>query len=86
MAIAKVIEISSTSRRGFEDAIVSGVKRVSQTVRNVTGAWVKEQQVSVENGKVTQYRVNLLITFIVGDDELREDGGKGARAAKKRGR
>lgn len=88
MSIAKVIEISCTSRRSFEDAVQSGVRRVSQTVRNVTGAWVKEQQVRVVGGKVVDYRVNMLVTFIVGDDEMREDAAKApkARKAGKKGR
>jgi flavin-binding protein dodecin len=67
MSVARVTEISSTSDVSFEDAIVQAVARASKTLRNVRSAWVKEQQVSVENGRVASYRVNLLITFELDD-------------------
>jgi flavin-binding protein dodecin len=65
MSVAKIIEISSTSKKGFQDAIDKGVTRASKTVKNIAGAWVKEQHVMVEGGKVTGYRVNLMVTFIL---------------------
>jgi dodecin len=68
MSIARITEISSTSTKGFEDAIKQGVARATQTLRNVRSAWVKEQQVRVENGKVTQFQVNLMVTFVLDDD------------------
>lgn len=65
MSVAKVIEISSTSQKGFEDAIQDGIARATNTIEDVTGAWVKEQQVVVEKGRVIGYRVNLKVTFIL---------------------
>jgi dodecin len=65
MSIAKVIEISSTSSKSFEDAINVGIARATETLENVTGAWVKEQTVRVENGKISEFRVNILVTFIL---------------------
>jgi hypothetical protein len=70
MSVAKVIELSSTSTQSFEDAIQKGVARATKTLKNVQGAWVKEQQVSVENGKISSYRVNLMVTFILGDGDV----------------
>jgi dodecin len=67
MSVAKVIELSSTSTKSFEDAIQKGVERACKTLKGVQGAWVKEQQVSIENNRITNYRVNLMITFILGD-------------------
>ncbi len=67
MSVAKIIEISSTSKKGFEDAIEKGIARASKTIKNIAGAWVKEQAVVVEDGKVTSYRVNLMVTFILDD-------------------
>lgn len=69
MSVAKVIEISSTSRKGFEDAIEKGIARASKTIKHIAGAWVKEQAVGVENGKITSYRVNLMVTFILEDKD-----------------
>ncbi len=65
MTVAKVIEISAESERSFEDAITQGITAASKTVRNIMGAWVKEQQVRVTDGKITAYRVNLQITFVL---------------------
>ncbi len=67
MSVARVTEISSSSKVSFEDAIKQGIKRASQTLENVRGAWVKDQKVDVENGKVTQYRVDMKVTFILRD-------------------
>ena len=69
MSVAKVIEISSTSEQSFEDAIKRGVARASSSLRGVQSAWVKEQSVSIENGQINGYRVNLMITFILNDGE-----------------
>ncbi|MBI5288016.1 MAG: dodecin domain-containing protein [Chloroflexi bacterium] len=77
MSVARVTEITSQSARSFEDAIRQGIRRANETLRNVTGAWVKEQQVAVEGGKITGYRVNMLVTFIL------EDAPKGRAAAVK---
>lgn len=67
MAVARVTEISSTSPKGFDDAITQGIARATKTLRNVKSAWVKEQRVDVENGRVTEYQVNLLVTFLLED-------------------
>lgn len=65
MSVAKITEISSSSTKSFDDAIEKGVSRASKTLKNVTGAWVKDQQVEVEDGKVTLYRVAMKVTFIL---------------------
>ena len=65
MTIAKVSEITSTSSKSFEDAVQKGVKRATKTLKNLTSAWVADQEVMVENGKITAYRVRLRVTFIL---------------------
>jgi flavin-binding protein dodecin len=67
MTIARVTEISSTSDASFEDAVRVGIERACRTLRNVKGAWVKEQQVDVEDGAIVRYRVNLMVTFVLDD-------------------
>jgi len=67
MSVAKVSEISSTSKKSFEDAITIGISRANKTLRNVRSAWIKEQQVRIEKGKITEYQVNMLITFVIDD-------------------
>ena len=67
MAVAKVIEITAESTVSFEAAIQEGIKRAHETVKNVKSAWVKDQQVMVSDGRVTSYRVNMKVTFILGD-------------------
>lgn len=67
MSVARVTEISATSKKSFEDAVENGIERASKTLRGIKGAWVKEQHVSVEDGKVTAYRVNLMVTFLLDD-------------------
>lgn len=66
MAVAKVIEVSSSSKKSFEDAIELGIAKASETVKDIRGAWVKEQKVVVENGKITDYRVDLKVSFVLG--------------------
>lgn len=68
MTIAKNIEISSTSKKSFEDAIQSGVARISKTVKNVQGAWVKEQKVGITDGKISKYHVIMIVSFVIDDD------------------
>jgi dodecin len=63
--IARVTEISARSPNRFGDAIKTGVERATQTLRGVTSAWVKEQQVEVADGQVAEYQVNLLVTFVL---------------------
>ncbi len=65
MSIARITEISSTSTKSFEDAIQSGVTRATKTIRNVRSAWVKEQQIRIDNGSIVEYQVNLMITFVL---------------------
>jgi dodecin len=65
VSVARVSEVSSTSEVSFEDAIKKGVDRFNKTVRNVKGAWIKEQQIDIEDGQITRYRVNLLVTFVL---------------------
>ena len=65
MSVAKIIEISSESPKSFEDAIQDGIAKASKTVHNIKSAWVKEQHVVVNNGKVALFRVDLKITFVL---------------------
>jgi flavin-binding protein dodecin len=65
MAVARVTEIISSSDKSFEDAVNAGVKRATKTLKNVKGAWVKSQKVVVNKDKITEYRVNLEITFVL---------------------
>jgi flavin-binding protein dodecin len=65
MSVARVTEIISSSKRGFEDAIEKGIARAVKTLKNVEGAWVKQQKVVVKNGKISEYRVDLKVTFIL---------------------
>jgi flavin-binding protein dodecin len=67
MSVARVTEIISSSEKSFEDAIQQGIKRACKTLDNVKSAWVKEQQVKVENDKVTSYRVTMMVTFVLKD-------------------
>jgi flavin-binding protein dodecin len=67
MSVARVTEISATSTESFEDAVRKGVKRASETLRHVRSAWVKEQQVRIEDGKITEYQVNMMVTFVLED-------------------
>ncbi len=67
MSIAKISEISATSEIGFDDAVRMGIERASRTLENITGAWVAEQKVDVEDGKIVRYRVNLRVTFVLAD-------------------
>lgn len=69
MSIARITEISSTSTKSFEDAIQSGVSRATTTLRNVRSAWVKEQQIRIDNGTIVEYQVNLMITFVLDEGD-----------------
>ena len=69
MSVAKNIEITSTSTVGFEDAIKKGIERASKTIDNVRGAWIKDQKVNIENGKVTEYIVMMIVTFVLTDSD-----------------
>ena len=65
MSVAKIIEITAESKKGFEDAIKQGVKRAGDTVENVKSAWIQDQQVIVEKGQVVAYRANMKVTFVL---------------------
>jgi flavin-binding protein dodecin len=67
MSVARVTEISARSDRSFEAAMQEGVDRANKTLRNVKSAWIKEQQVDVEDGRIIGYRVNMLVTFVLDD-------------------
>jgi dodecin len=67
MSVARVVEISSTSEKSFEDAIVQGIARASKTLRQIRSAWVKEQEVTIKDGKIVAYKVNLKVTFVLDD-------------------
>jgi flavin-binding protein dodecin len=67
MSIAKVSEISATSSKSFEDAIQQGLTRASQTVRHIRSAWIKEQTVRCEEGRIVEYQVNMMVTFVLDD-------------------
>ena len=64
-SVARVTEISAKSDTSFEDAIAVAVERASQTLRGIMSAWVKEQEVEISDGRITGYKVNLLITFVL---------------------
>jgi dodecin len=65
MSVARITEISAKSTESFEAAIHEGIARATQTLRNVQTAWIKEQQINVENDRVASYQVNMLITFVL---------------------
>ncbi len=67
MTVARVTEITASSTKSFEDAVRQGVRRASKTLDNITGAWVESQKVVVEDGEVSEYRVNMRITFVLKD-------------------
>ncbi|MBS4082430.1 MAG: dodecin domain-containing protein [Rhizobiales bacterium] len=66
MAVAKVIEITSASKKSFEDAIQIGISRASETVRGIESVWIQEQKATVKDNKIDEYRVNMKVTFILG--------------------
>ncbi|MEL6518338.1 MAG: dodecin family protein [Pseudomonadota bacterium] len=65
MSVARVTEIIASSTKSFDDAVEAGVKRAAETLKNVEGAWVQDQKVTVRDGKIHEYRVNLKVTFIL---------------------
>jgi len=67
MSVAKVTEIIASSNKGFDDAITNGIKRANKTLKNIKSAWVKDQQLTVNDGKITEYRVVLKVTFVLKD-------------------
>jgi flavin-binding protein dodecin len=67
VSVAKVTEITATSPKSFEDAIQQGLSRASKTLRNMRSAWIKEQQVRLDGGRISEYQVNMMVTFVLDD-------------------
>lgn len=67
MSVAKVTEIISSSTKSFDDAVENGIKRASKTLKDISGAWVADQKVTVKDGKIDEYRVVLKVTFVLAD-------------------
>ncbi|AZO68539.1 MAG: dodecin domain-containing protein [Mesorhizobium sp.] len=67
MPVARVTEITSSSKKSFQDAIELGIARAAKTLKNVEGAWIQDQKVVVEDGKISAYRVNMKVTFILAE-------------------
>ena len=67
MSVAKVAEISATSTKSFEDAVQQGLARAAKTLRGIQAAWIKEQRVRCENGRIAEYQVNMMVTFVLDD-------------------
>ncbi|MGI9319046.1 MAG: dodecin family protein [bacterium] len=82
MSVAKVTEIIASSKKSFDDAIENGVDRASSTLKGVTSAWIKDQSVTVKNGKIEEYRVNLAVTFVLA--QKRSASKKKTRTTKKK--
>jgi flavin-binding protein dodecin len=67
MSVAKVAEITSSSPKSFEDAVHVGIARASKTLENIKGVWIQEQKLKIEKGKISEYRVNMKVTFVLKD-------------------
>ena len=67
MSVAKVSEISATSSKSFEDAVEKGLARAAKTLRGIQAAWIKEQRVRCDNGRIVEYQVNMMVTFVLDD-------------------
>ncbi len=67
MAVAKVTEITAQSTKSFEDALRIGIARAHKTLKNVKSAWIQEQKVKIEGGKIVEFRVNMKVTFVLTD-------------------
>jgi flavin-binding protein dodecin len=73
MSVARNTEISATSPTSFEDAIRQGLNRATRTLRNVKGAWIKEQEVSLDGERISEYKVTMIITFVLDDASSSDD-------------
>ena len=80
MSVAKNIEITSTSPSSFEDAIERGIARASSTIKNVSGAWIKDQKINISDGRATEYQVAMIITFVLDDSNRDDDDDNGGRS------
>lgn len=67
MSVARVTELSATSQTSFQDAVQEGIARATSTLRGVEGAWIKDQNVLIEDGNIVGYKVNMAITFVLED-------------------
>jgi flavin-binding protein dodecin len=67
MSVARVTEITASSKVSFQDALEKGIERANKTLKNVRGAWIQEQKVEVEDGRIVAYRVNMKVTFVLTD-------------------
>jgi flavin-binding protein dodecin len=67
MSVARIVEISATSSKSFEDAMQQGIARATKTLRNVRSAWIKEQEVRIDGERIADYKVNMLVTFVLDD-------------------
>jgi flavin-binding protein dodecin len=67
MSVARVTEITASSEKSFQDAIERGIARATETLTNVEGAWIQDQKVVIEDGKIVAYRVNMKVTFVLTD-------------------
>ncbi len=65
MTVARTTEITSSSKKSLDDAIKDGVKRAAKTLENITGAWIKDQEVVIKNGKIIEYKVRMMVTFVL---------------------
>lgn len=65
MSIARTTEITASSSKSFDDALKSGIKRASKTLQNITGAWIKDQEVVIAGGKISSYKVRMMVTFVL---------------------
>jgi dodecin len=67
MSVARVTEITASSKKSFDDALQVGIDRATKTLKNVEGAWIQDQKVVIKNGKVVEYRANMKVTFILAE-------------------
>jgi len=67
MSVAKVTEITAKSTKSFDDAVAMGVARASKTLQNIKGAWINSMKVDIDNGRITSYRVDMKVTFVLKD-------------------
>ena len=65
MSVARITELSASSRKSFDDVLESGLKRATRTLKNVTSAWISSQEVLMKNGKISEYRVRMKVTFVL---------------------
>ena len=82
MSVAKNIEITSTSTKSFEDAINQGIQRASKTIKNIRGAWIKDQKINIDAGSAYEYQVAMIITFVLGDDDESDEADKSKKSSK----